>query len=117
MTGSDIVWWLQGIFDDLLDLGAADVPLLVLKLVVLFVVVFFTWQLGRMVVRGLWSVVGPLLQLLWRIVSAPVWLPWRGLQRLYRPVQQRRYERQRQREELAAAERQRTREAEEARQR
>ena len=60
---------------------------------------------------------GPVLQLLWRIVSAPVRLPWRGVKRLYRPVGRRRYERQRRREELAEAERQRAREQEEARQR
>lgn len=66
MTGSEIAWWLEGILDDLLDLGSADIPLLLFKLFVLFVVSFFAWQLGRMVMRAVWSVTGPLLMLLWR---------------------------------------------------
>lgn len=115
MTGDDIVWWLQGIWEDLTDLGSADVPLLVFKLFVLFVVAFFVWQVGRMVVRAIWSAVGPLLRLPWRIVTAPVRLPWRCVRRAYGAVRSRRYERQRRRVELAAAERQRDREAELAR--
>ena len=80
-------------------------PLLVFKLFVLFVAAFFSWQLGRMVVRAVWSVAEPVLAFAWRIVTAPVRLPWRAIKRLYRPIERRRWERQRRREQLQEAER------------
>jgi hypothetical protein len=114
MTGAEIAWWLEGIWYDLLHLDTADVPLLVFKLFVLFVAAFFGWQLGRMVVRAVWSVLEPVLAFAWRIVTAPVRLPWRAIKRLYRPVKQRRWERQRRREQLQEAERVRASELESA---
>jgi Zn-dependent protease with chaperone function len=115
MTGTDIAWWLEDLWYDLLHLGSADVPLLVFKLFVLFVVLFFGWQLGRMVVKAVWSVLERVLRFAWMIVSAPVRLPWRGLKRLSRPVVRRRQQRRWQREQAAEAERARMREQEEAR--
>lgn len=109
MTGSDIAFWLEGIRDDLLDLGSADVPLLVFKVVVLFGVSFFAWQFGKLVLRAVRSVVEPVLKLLWRIVSAPVRLPWKTVKRLYRLIQRRRWERQQRHAEIAEAERERER--------
>jgi hypothetical protein len=93
----------------------ADVPTLLFKLVVLFVAAFFGWQLGKMLVRALWSVVEPVLWFVWRVVTAPIRLPWQGLKRLYRPIARRRRERRWQREQAAEAERVRLREQEEAR--
>lgn len=114
MTGADIAWWLAGIWDDLTHLGTADVPLLALKLFVLFVALFFGWQLGRMAARAAWSVVQPLLRFGWLVVSAPVRLPWRFLKWLLRPIGRWRRQRRWRREERVKAEQLRGREREEA---
>jgi hypothetical protein len=117
MTGSDIADWIAGILDDLLDLGSADVPLLLFKLVVLFGVSFFAWQFGKLVLKAVRSVVEPVLRLLWRIVSAPVRLPFKAVKRLFRTVLRWRHARRRQQHELAEAERQREGERAAARER
>ena len=117
MTGSEIVWWLEDIWYDLLHLGTADIPLLLIRLFVLAAAVFFGWQLGKMVFRAVWAAVAPVLEFAWRVATAPVRLPVRAVKRVLRLLRMRRYERERRREELAEVERLRAREQEEARQR
>ena len=84
MTGSEIVWWLEDIWYDLLHLGTADIPLLLIRLFMLAVAVFFGWQLGRMVFRAVWAAVAPVLEFAWRVATAPVRLPVRGVKRVLR---------------------------------
>ena len=69
---------------------------------VLFVVAFFAWQFGKLVLGAVWSVVQ-----LWRIVTAPVRLPWRAVKRLYRPVVRWRHARRQHQYEVVEAERKR----------
>jgi hypothetical protein len=105
MTGSDIAFWLAGIWDDLLNLNSADIPLLALKLFMLFIVLFFGWQFSQMIGKALWRVSEPTFRFVWRIITAPVRLPVNAVKRLSGQIAGRRRERQWQRERLAAAER------------
>ena len=88
MTGSDFLFWLEGIWFDLTNLGTADLPSLFFRLVLLFALVFFGMFFVRVVLtvlRGLLrSYVLPLLSWCWSVLTAPVRLPWRLLMRVWR---------------------------------
>lgn len=124
MTGSELFQWLHEIWRDLMHLADADVPMLLVKLFVTGFALIVVWTLGAWILRGLWQTFSPLIRWVWRVVTSPVWLPWRGVQalvRAYRKRQERKkhekWIRQREEQQRIDAEQERLREISMARER
>lgn len=91
MTGDEILWWLQDLWQDILHLGDADIFSLVARLVLLVVVIVLGHQILRVVGRLLGDVFRPVINAILAVLrgifwtlTAPIWLPiqwwhtWRG---------------------------------------
>jgi hypothetical protein len=96
MTGADFLYWLEDIWLDLTNLGAADLPSLFFRLALL---VIGGTLLLRVVVSVTRSVVveffapaiSAILHGIWRTVTFPVWFPYRIIKTgIIRPLRTRR---------------------------
>jgi hypothetical protein len=111
MTGSDFVAFLDGIFFDLANPGTADLPSLFFRLALLIFGCLLLWKIVTAFLGSLWRGIMPAMRVLWRVVTAPLWLPYRLLVWLWRPLKKwysnrRRTWQERQRFERELAERQ-----------
>jgi hypothetical protein len=92
MTGSELIEWFRGIWDDITNPAYADIPVLLVKLFVTGFGLIVVWTLGAWILRGLWETFSPLILWIWRVATAPARLPWHGVKALmsaYRKRQER----------------------------
>ena len=92
-TGDDILWWLSDLWHDITHPGDADMLALVLKLFALVVVALLLRSFLRVMLRMIWELVGPVLNGLWLIASAPVRIPRRWVKDWVTGIEQRRSQR------------------------
>lgn len=75
-SGSDLLRYLTDILEDFQNLGSTDLVGLGVRVVVLFFGAVFFVLLVKFLWRVFWDTFGGLFRWLWRMVSAPVVVPW-----------------------------------------
>lgn len=111
MSGHDILYWFSNLWNDLTNLGTADIPSLVFRIVLLG----FGLLIAKALLQMLWRIVGELLEAIWslvwgilRTVTFPIWYPIRAMYRWQKERyrnrqwqrQQQQWERNRQQDEM-----------------
>ena len=116
MSGADILYWLENIWDDVIHLGTADIPSLIFRLLVLLAAIVIGQKLLFAVLHILWDIVRPVVRFVrdvlawvWWIISAPVRVPRAWARKLAQAQRDRenarRWEAERRQQEQAEQER------------
>jgi cell shape-determining protein MreC len=102
MTGYDLLWWLEELWYDLMNLGSANIAWVVVRLLIVYVVV---WFFGRLLLDFLRSAKRGFLRWIFRpfhrVLTAPKrWLERRKVDRENRQSLERQKEREQRMEEI-----------------